>query len=157
MSDRTFARTWMVVAIAAASLAACKDEDAPPAPGKVEVIAAPPGIEIPPWVHDRIVEARGRQIIVYVGAPWCEPCKHFHDALASGQLDAVFPRLTVLEFDQDRDADHLIAAGYTSRMIPLFVRPRPDGQASGRSIEGSIKGEGAVAEITPRLRELLLN
>ena len=156
MPYRTFARTWMVAALAAGALVACEHERPPP-PGKVEVIAAPAGIEIPPWVHDRIIAARDRQVIVYVGAPWCEPCKHFHDALASGQLDAAFPRLTVLEFDQDRDADHLMAAGYTSRLIPLFVRPRPDGQASGRSIEGSIKGAGAVAEITPRLRELLVN
>jgi hypothetical protein len=33
--------------------------------------------------------------------------------------------------------------------------PRDDGSGSGEQIEGSIKGPGAVAQITPRLRELL--
>ena len=49
----------------------------------------------------------------------------------------------------------LEAAGYTSQMIPLFMRPAADGRASGRQIQGSIKGPGAVAEITPRLRRLI--
>ena len=61
----------------------------------------------------------------------------------------------LLEFDADLDQARLEAAGYTSQMIPLFMRPAADGQASGRQIQGSIKGPGAVAEITPRLRRLI--
>jgi hypothetical protein len=96
-----------------------------------------------------------RQHVVYVGAAWCEPCGYFHRAVEAGELDAAFPRLTLLEFDADLDQARLEAAGYTSQMIPLFMRPAADGQASGRQIQGSIKGPGAVAEITPRLRRLI--
>ena len=74
---------------------------------------------------------------------------------SSGELDAAFPRLTLLEFDADLDQARLEAAGYTSQMIPLFMRPAADGQASGRQIQSSIKGPSAVAEITPRLRRLI--
>ena len=90
-----------------------------------------------------------------VGASWCEPCRRFHEAVTRGELDATFPTLRLLEFDLDRDQARLQAAGYGSRMIPLFEVPGPDGRASGRRIEGSIKGPGAVAEIVPRLRRIL--
>jgi thiol-disulfide isomerase/thioredoxin len=92
---------------------------------------------------------------VYVGAGWCEPCQRFHRAAESGELDALFPSLTMLEFDLDRDAQRLAAAGYSSKYIPLFALPTPDGKASGKQIAGAIKGENAVAYIAPRLKELL--
>ena len=104
---------------------------------------------------ERLAAARGRDVVVYVGATWCEPCGYFHRAVVDGQLDAGFPRLTLLEFDADVDEARLRAAGYTSQMIPLFVRPGADGRATDRTMEGSIKGDGAVAELTPRLRALL--
>ena len=97
----------------------------------------------------------GRPLLVYVGAPWCEPCRRFHEAAAGGKLDAAFPGLVLLELDADRDGERLKRAGYSSRLIPLFAVPGPDGGASGRQIEGSIKGDGAVAEISPRLAALL--
>lgn len=97
----------------------------------------------------------GRKLVVYVGAVWCEPCQHFHKAAAAGKLDADFPALTLLEFDLDKDKERLDKAGYASELIPLFVKPNVDGRASPRRFEGSIKGDGAVANITPRLRELL--
>jgi hypothetical protein len=96
-----------------------------------------------------------RRLVVYVGATWCEPCQRFHQAAARGELDASFPDLTLVEFDQDADGARLAAAGYVSRYIPLFALPSGDGRASGQQIEGGIKGEGAVANIVPRLRELL--
>lgn len=99
--------------------------------------------------------ARGRDVIVYVGASWCEPCMRFHDAVAAGQLDETFPTLTLLELDLDRDRAGLEEAGYRSRMIPLFAVPADDGRSTGRMIQGSVKGEGAVANIVPRLQELL--
>jgi thiol-disulfide isomerase/thioredoxin len=97
----------------------------------------------------------GRQLLVYVGATWCEPCRRFHQAAAEHKLDADFPTLRLLEFDSDRDGERLAVAGYVSQLIPLFARPRDDGRASGRQIEGSVKGDGAVVEIVPRLRSLL--
>jgi hypothetical protein len=97
----------------------------------------------------------GRSLLVYVGATWCEPCKVFHRAIERGDLDKDFPTLTMVEFDRDNDDARLNAAGYRSAMIPLFAAPNADGTMSTRFLEGSIKGEGATAEITPRLRALL--
>ena len=97
----------------------------------------------------------GRDLVVYVGAKWCEPCQHFHKAAQKGDLDAEFPDLTLLEFDLDDDRDRLATAGYVSQFIPLFAMPGPDGRASDRKFEGSVKGDGAVANIAPRLRSLL--
>jgi hypothetical protein len=94
-------------------------------------------------------------LVVYVGATWCEPCRRFHDAAERGELDTKFPRLTLLEFDLDRDRERLAQAGYVSQYVPLFALPATDGVASGRQVEGAIKGEGAVAFIAPRLAELL--
>jgi hypothetical protein len=99
--------------------------------------------------------AAHRRLLVYVGAAWCEPCQRFHHAAVEGLLDATFPDLTLLEFDLDRDQDRLLAARYHGTYIPLFALPSSDGTASGQQIEGSIKGEGAVAQLIPRVTELL--
>jgi thiol-disulfide isomerase/thioredoxin len=96
-----------------------------------------------------------RRVVVYVGATWCEPCQQFHQAAAAGSLDALFPDLTLVEFDLDRDRERLNQAGYTSKYIPLFALPGPDGSASGKQVEGGIKGDAAVAFMAPRLKELL--
>ncbi|HEX7480993.1 MAG TPA: hypothetical protein VF331_24535 [Polyangiales bacterium] len=37
----------------------------------------------------------------------------------------------------------------------MFALPAADGRSSGHGIEGSIKGEGAVDNLVPRLRALL--
>jgi thiol-disulfide isomerase/thioredoxin len=100
-------------------------------------------------------QADGRELLVYVGASWCEPCRYFHDAVEDGSLDQVFPHLQLLEFDLDRDRDRLALAGYSSRMIPLFVAPAPDGRASPRRTEGGIKGPGAVDNLRPRVEALI--
>ena len=100
-------------------------------------------------------QKEGRQLLVYVGATWCEPCQRFKNALKKGELDTVFPTLRLLEFDRTQDESRLEDAGYISRLIPLFAIPGPNGHASGKQIEGSIKGEGAVGNIIPRLRRLL--
>jgi thiol-disulfide isomerase/thioredoxin len=115
----------------------------------------PGGEDVPTLVRRERERSPGRDVLVYVGAPWCEPCRYFHEAAAAGKLDDAFPGLVLLELDADRDGERLKAAGYRSRMIPLFALPGPDGAASGKQMEGSIKGDGAVAEITPRLRALL--
>ncbi|MCA9700862.1 MAG: thioredoxin, partial [Myxococcales bacterium] len=53
------------------------------------------------------------------------------------------------------DRDRLAAAGYESKLIPLFVVPDADGRAGPRRTEGGIKGPNAVQNLTPRLQALL--
>jgi thiol-disulfide isomerase/thioredoxin len=101
--------------------------------------------------------ADGRRLVVYVGAKWCEPCQRFHHAAERGELDGVFGDLQILVFDLDRDNERLASAGYVSKLIPLFALPGPDGRASGKQVEGGIKGEGAVGNIAPRLKQMLLD
>ena len=131
--------------------------DGPPKAFGVEIVAAPAEGAVQEIVRAEVVRTThdGRQLLVYVGAKWCEPCRRFHEAAKAGKLDQAFPGLRLLEFDLDADRDRLIAAGYASRMIPLFALPRTDGMGSGDQIEGSIKGEGAVDQISPRLTRLL--
>jgi thiol-disulfide isomerase/thioredoxin len=99
--------------------------------------------------------AEGRTPLVYVGATWCEPCRYFHAAAERGDLDGELPTLALLELDLDRDAERIAAAGYGSRMIPLFAVPSDDGRAAGPRIEGSIYGPGSPLQIAPRLRAIL--
>ncbi len=96
-----------------------------------------------------------RRLIVYVGAPWCEPCVAFHDALLAGELGDALPGIRFLEFNMDDDHDRLAEAGYTSRLIPLFVVPASDGKAGPRRIEGGIKGPASVPNLVGRLRPLI--
>jgi len=123
----------------------------------VRIVHAGPGSDAARVVVEERTRAKsdGRDLVVYVGAKWCEPCKHFHAAAQKGDLDGEFPDLTLLEFDLDEDRDRLATAGYVSQFIPLFAMPGPDGRASDKKFEGSIKGDGAVANIAPRLRSLL--
>lgn len=99
--------------------------------------------------------ADARRLVVYVGATWCEPCQKFHHAIERGELDGTFPDLTLLEFDLDKDHERLDKAGYVSRYIPLFALPKEDGTASGKQIEGGIKGDGAVDFISAKLKAFL--
>lgn len=145
-----------VVLAAVIGLAGCHHED-PPAPKKLEIIEAAPTKDVAADVAREYAAAERShlRLLVYVGASWCEPCRHFHDAAVAGELDGVFGGIRLLAFDLDRDGDALQRAGYQSTLIPLFALPRPDGTATGKQIEGSIKGDGAVAQITPRLQALL--
>jgi thiol-disulfide isomerase/thioredoxin len=116
------------------------------------------GAVIAPFVAGEVARTGGAdgKVLVYVGAPWCEPCQRFHEAVKAGDLDALLPGVRLVEFDLDVERDALVAAGYASRLIPLFAVPRPDGSSSERRIEGSVKGEAAVqADLAPRLRQLL--
>lgn len=154
-------------ALLALALAACDSKPAPgPAPTATSKAGprasgprfekAPEGADFAAIARERraAAEAEGRKLLIYVGAPWCEPCQHFHRAVEQGKLDETFAGLTFLELDVEVDRARLLGAGYASRYIPLFAAPGPDGRMT-RFIEGSIKGEGAVAEITPRLVRLL--
>ena len=123
----------------------------------VRIVHAAAGSDAARVVREERERAKsdGRDLVVYVGAKWCEPCQVFHRAAQKGDLDGEFPDLTILEFDLDEDRDRLASAGYVSELIPLFVRPEADGRASDRKFEGSVKGNGAIANIAPRLRKLL--
>lgn len=135
---------------------------APPTPagaakGHVDLFPAAPDVPVPPYLRSELARAAadGRRLLVYVGATWCEPCRRFHDAAKAGQLDADFGDLRLVEFDLDRDRDRLAASGYASQMIPLLALPAPSGESTGRGMQGSIKGEGAVENMRVRLKELL--
>lgn len=123
--------------------------------GPPRLSAAPPGGRVAAVVAAERSTAGDAQVIVYVGAGWCEPCVAFHDALVAGRLDADLPNVRFLEFDLDRDRARLAADGYRSRFVPLFAIPDPDGRASGRQLEGGIKGPGAAQNLVDRLRPLL--
>ena len=156
------------------TVSACngKRDQAAPAP-KVGAVSAPlaksrakpvlahraaPKAPLEQFVQQHVEEAdaSGTRVLVYVGATWCEPCQRFHKALESGQLDEDLAGTKFIEFDSDRDGAELRAAGYASKYIPLFSVPDQSGHASGRAIEGSVKGDGAVREnLVPRLLALL--
>lgn len=123
----------------------------------VRIVHAGLGIDAARVVREEREKAKGdgRDLVVYVGATWCEPCQVFHKAAQRGELDGEFPDLTLLEFDLDQDRDRLSAAGYVGQYIPLFAMPDATGRASDKKFEGSVKGNGAVANIAPRLRKIL--
>jgi thiol-disulfide isomerase/thioredoxin len=119
-------------------------------------MAAPDGdVAVIAQAEAERAKKEGRALLVYVGASWCEPCQRFHKAAEAGEVTGDLPPLRMLELDLDRDAERLAAAGYASKMIPLFAVPGPDGRGNDLRIEGSVKGSGAVSNIVPRLRALL--
>lgn len=123
----------------------------------VEWVVAPADGDTAGVVARELARAKAdrRTLLVYVGAAWCEPCERFHRAASKGELNSALSGLRFLAFDLDRDRDALDQAGYSSRMIPLFVVPQGDGRASTVRMEGGVKGEGAAGEITARLQRLL--
>lgn len=96
----------------------------------------------------------GRQLIVYIGAAWCEPCHAWHDALAAGTAGPL-PAVRFLEFDLDKDGEALAQAGYHTHMVPFFARPSLDGRATSVQFAGVRKGGDYVAEIRERVAEML--
>jgi thiol:disulfide interchange protein len=122
-----------------------------------EFVLAPESGDVIDLVLRELDRARTdeRLLLVYVGASWCEPCQYFHHAVEDGTLDDSLAGVRLLEFDLDRDRDRLVAAGYSSRMIPLFVVPAPDGLAGPRRTEGGVKGPAAVDNLRERLVPLL--
>lgn len=122
----------------------------------IEWVTAPEG-DLAEAVKAESARARrdGRALLVYVGATWCEPCQRFHEAAERDELPGGLPPLRIVELDLDRDGERLSAAGYGSKMIPLFVVPGPDGRGTSLRVEGGIKGERAAANLTTRLRALL--
>ena len=161
---------WSVVALLALLSPGCKTQPdaapessasaattAPASTGKLRLTNAPAEGDVDEIVRAAQAKAMGekRRVVVYVGATWCEPCQRFHHAAERGELDTKFPDVDLVGFDADHDAERLASAGYVSRLIPLFALPGPDGRASGKQVEGGIKGEGAVGFIAPRLEKML--
>lgn len=121
-----------------------------PAPSELDVVE--------PFIRGQVElsSATGVHLLIYVGAPWCEPCQRFHAAVLHGELDDVLAGTHLLEFDADRASAALHRAGYAFEFIPVLAIPKPDGRSSGRLLSGSIKGPTAVAgDLVPRLRALL--
>lgn len=134
-------------------------EAAPTTSARPTFVTGPSGgAPIADFLRKQVEESRAerRKVLVYVGAPWCEPCQRFHRAATAGELDPLLAGTRIVEFDLDADKEALERAGYSSRLIPLFAVPRADGTCSERRIEGSVKGERAVQDdLVPRLRALL--
>lgn len=113
-------------------------------------------VPVAPFVAEQLLDAPpGERTLVYVGATWCEPCQRFHRAVEAGELDTVLPGVRLIEYDIDAAKPSLAADGYQARLIPIFARPGSDGRAAGTIVAGSIKGDGAVQNIVPRLQALL--
>ncbi|MCU0699231.1 MAG: thioredoxin [Myxococcaceae bacterium] len=100
-------------------------------------------------------KAEGRQVLLYCGASWCEPCRFFHEAVDRGELTGKLGALDLVAFDAQVDAERMLMAGYESQFIPLFAAVGPDGKGTGKKIEGSVKGPGAVDDLVSKLQGLL--
>ena len=111
--------------------------------------------EVAPQLAKRMNEVKDRRLLVYVSAPWCEPCKRFHAAVDRGELTGKLGNVDLMAFDGEYDAERLLMSGYEQRMIPAFTVPGPDGRATAQHMEGGVSGEGAVADLVPRLQQLL--
>jgi hypothetical protein len=113
-----------------------------PPPRKVELVTAPALAEVAPFVAQQLETAAHdhKQLIVYVGANWCEPCRRFRDDLAAGKLDHELGTVRLLAFDSDRDIEALYRAGYRFQNIPMFAVPNHDGTGGTHQIEGTSTG-----------------
>jgi thiol-disulfide isomerase/thioredoxin len=103
----------------------------------------------------RDAEKGKAQVLIYVGATWCEPCQRFHHAVEAGELDQILPDVVFAEFDADVDEARVVAAGCKGKLIPLFSWPDQQGRCTEQRIEGGIKGDGAVENIRERLVPLI--
>src|ERR1041385_5939935 len=95
--------------IAVLALAACGTKST----GHVETVEAPSIPVVAPLIaaeRERAIK-EGKQLVVYVGADWCPPCRRFHDAVARDKLDASLGKLRLIMFDSDRDMAALRRAG----------------------------------------------
>ncbi|MDP1821604.1 MAG: thioredoxin family protein [Archangium sp.] len=139
------------------AVSACKASPPPLDPkATVRFLTAEEG-EVAPQLVRRMTQAKAdqRRVLVYVSAPWCEPCRVFHTAVDRGELTGKLGALDLVAFDAEPDAERLLMSGYEQRFIPAFHVPGADGRASAKHLEGSVNGAGAVADLVPRILELL--
>jgi thiol-disulfide isomerase/thioredoxin len=97
----------------------------------------------------------GRVVLVYIGATWCPPCARLHAALRTDAAKAKLAGVTLLAFDADTDGERLNALGYTSRYIPFFAVPRPDGRASDDKMDTSFKKTASGEEVVDKLADFV--
>src|SRR5262245_38452241 len=74
------------LSIVALVLPSCSRSEPSSSGSRVEIIAAPPSEDLMTTVQREVTRAKadGRDLLVYVGAAWCEPCQYFHNAAAAG-------------------------------------------------------------------------
>lgn len=129
------------------------------APARPVFVRGPTGgAPVAPFIAKEVAAGASAHygVLVYVGATWCEPCQRFHAAAQAGEFDSILSGAHLVEFDLDESKGPLADAGYSSELVPLFCVPKPDGTASPRRIEGSIKGPEAINQnLVPRLRAFL--
>jgi hypothetical protein len=139
--------------------AAATANAAPSGVAHARLVEAPrEGGAVEPIIQEQLelALAAHERLLVYVGAPWCEPCERFRAAVTRGELDDVLGGTRLVEFDADHYEAALHEAGYSYELIPVLAIPGSDGRSSGRLLSGSIKGPTAVErDILPRLRALL--
>jgi thiol:disulfide interchange protein len=149
-------RLFLVVVL----LAGCKASVSAPAvdpTATVRFITPPMDGEVSTIMAAQLAKSKAehRRVLFYAGASWCEPCRYFHEAVDRGELTGKLGALDLVAFDGSVDAERMLLSGYEARFVPLFAVPNPDGKSSGRQVEGSIKGAGAVGDLVPRLQDLL--
>ena len=143
--------------LAVLALASCKSTPPPPQidPQAKVAFLTPQDGEVAPQLAKRLAEVKDRKLLVYASAPWCEPCRRFHEAVDRGDLTGKLGNVDLMAFDAEYDAERLLMSGYEQRMIPAFHLPGPDGRSVNRHIEGGVSGEGAVGDLVPRILSLL--
>lgn len=149
--------TALVVLVALAGCSKTRPAPAQQPVGKLRLITAPSYPDAAVVIADQLAQTQAahRKLLVYVGAKWCEPCQRFHEAAAKGEFDSALPDVDLLVFDADKDDPRLEAAGYSSRLIPLFAIPGPDGRSTGQQTEGAMKGPKMVSQLVARVQVLL--
>lgn len=127
--------------------------------GKPVLVPATPRVALDIVLPRQLREAAAsdQDVLIYVGASWCAPCRSFHDALLDGRFDALLPGVRFVEFDNDADGDRLRAMGYRWTYVPLFARPRSDGSASGNQFGGVPHEalEDPIPHLAGKIAELL--
>lgn len=143
--------------LAVLALSSCKvTPAAPPIDPQARVaFLTPQEGEVAPQLTRRMAEVKDRKLLVYVSAPWCEPCRRFHEAVDRGELTGKLGPVDLMAFHGELDAERLLMSGYEQRMIPAFHVPGADGRSTNRHIEGGVSGEGTVGDLVPRILTLL--
>ncbi len=119
-------------------------------PGKLKIVRPPADAEVTSFVRTERLRAKaeGRVLVVYAGAKWCEPCKHFHALAYGGKLDTRLSRMELVEFDVDADTERLAGAGYKYRFIPYFALAGADGHPEKElAVKTSTMTDGALDEL----------
>src|SRR5690349_8370572 len=116
----------------AALVSSCKSTPPPPAidPRATVAFLTPQEGDVFPQLATRQRMVKDRRLLVYVSAPWCEPCRRFHEAVDRGELTGKIGNVDLMAFDAEPDAERLFMSGYEQRMIPAFTVPGADGRAT---------------------------